>query len=188
MARPRSEEKKHAILSGATRVIAMQGLSASTAFIAKESGVSNGSLFTYFETKSDLLNQLYIELKTEIPMVTMNGIPANGDVRIRAFHMWAKWLEWATEFPEKRKTLMLLDMSDEITVESRQFARQSMSQIRELLQQVSENGPLSNEPIEFRLMLMNGVAEATITFMTIDIENAKKHCTTGFESLWRMIA
>ena len=33
------------------RVIASQGLGAPTAMIAKQAGVSNGSLFTYFETK-----------------------------------------------------------------------------------------------------------------------------------------
>jgi AcrR family transcriptional regulator len=31
-----------------------QGLSAPTASVAKEAGVANGSLFTYFETKTDL--------------------------------------------------------------------------------------------------------------------------------------
>jgi AcrR family transcriptional regulator len=29
--------------------------------IAKEAGVANGSLFTYFETKADLFNQLYLQ-------------------------------------------------------------------------------------------------------------------------------
>ena len=43
-----------------------QGLSAPTAGIAKEAGVANGSLFTYFETKTDLFNQLYLELKIEM--------------------------------------------------------------------------------------------------------------------------
>ena len=39
----------------ATRVIVTNGLSAPTAMIAQEAGVSNGSLFTYFETKADML-------------------------------------------------------------------------------------------------------------------------------------
>jgi AcrR family transcriptional regulator len=43
-------------MTAATRVIAAQGLSAPTAVIAREAGVANGSLFTYFETKADLIN------------------------------------------------------------------------------------------------------------------------------------
>ena len=53
-------------MDAAARVIAVQGLGAATATIAREAGVSNGSLFTYFDTKADLLNQLYLELKTEM--------------------------------------------------------------------------------------------------------------------------
>jgi AcrR family transcriptional regulator len=60
MARPRSEDKRNAIMAAAARVIVTHGLSAPTATIAQEAGVSNGSLFTYFETKADLFNQLYL--------------------------------------------------------------------------------------------------------------------------------
>ena len=64
MPRPRSDEKRSAILAAATRVIVAEGLSAPTMGIAKEAGIANGSLFTYFETKADLFNQLYLEIKT----------------------------------------------------------------------------------------------------------------------------
>lgn len=42
-------------MAAATCVIASKGLGAPTAAIAKEVGVSNASLFIYFETKSDLI-------------------------------------------------------------------------------------------------------------------------------------
>jgi AcrR family transcriptional regulator len=61
-------------MSAAIRVIAAQGLGAPTATIAKEAGVSNGSLFTYFETKADLLNQLYVGLKTEMGAAALDGL------------------------------------------------------------------------------------------------------------------
>src|SRR5580700_1233818 len=83
MARPRSDEKRGAIIAAATRVIAAQGLGAATAAIAQEAGVSNGSLFTYFETKADLLNHLYLELKTEMAAAALEGLPA-GESGVRA--------------------------------------------------------------------------------------------------------
>ena len=82
MARPRSDDKRSAILAAAIRVIAAQGLSAPTAAIAAEAGVSNGSLFTYFPTKGDLLNQLYIEIKTEMGAAALDGLPTDGDARL----------------------------------------------------------------------------------------------------------
>ena len=51
MARPRSEDKRNAILAAAVQVIARQGTSALTSQIAKIAGIAEGSLFTYFVSK-----------------------------------------------------------------------------------------------------------------------------------------
>jgi AcrR family transcriptional regulator len=77
-------------MSAAIRVIAAQGLGAPTATIAKEAGVSNGSLFTYFETKADLLNQLYVGLKTEMGAAALDGLPIDGDIREQMLHVWTR--------------------------------------------------------------------------------------------------
>ena len=76
-------------MSAAIRVIAAEGLGAATATIAKEAGVSNGSLFTYFETKAELLNRLYVELKTEMAAVGLEGLPTRNGLRKQAEFMWS---------------------------------------------------------------------------------------------------
>ncbi|HYS81455.1 MAG TPA: helix-turn-helix domain-containing protein, partial [Anaeromyxobacteraceae bacterium] len=63
MARPKSEDKRNALLAAATQVIAELGVSAPTARIAQVAGVAEGTLFTYFRTKDELLNELYLALK-----------------------------------------------------------------------------------------------------------------------------
>jgi AcrR family transcriptional regulator len=87
MARPRSEDKRNAIMRAATRVIVTHGLSAPTATIAQEAGISNGSLFTYFETKTDLFNQLYLELKIGMVAAALKGFPAEEELRKQVFHV-----------------------------------------------------------------------------------------------------
>ena len=88
MARPRSKDKRNALMAAATRVIVTQGLSAPTATIAQEAGVSNGSLFTYFETKADMFNQLYLELKAGMASAALEGLPAEAELREQVFHIW----------------------------------------------------------------------------------------------------
>lgn len=51
MARPKSEDKKQALLEAATQAIAQSGIAASTAVIARNAGVAEGTLFRYFATK-----------------------------------------------------------------------------------------------------------------------------------------
>src|SRR5277367_3705259 len=115
MARPRSEDKRNALMAAATRVIVTHGLSAPTALIAQEAGVANGSLFTYFETKADLFNQLYRELKAEMAGATLKGVPARVELRDQLFQVWSNWMDWAVSNREKRRALAQLGVSDEIT-------------------------------------------------------------------------
>ncbi len=188
MARPRSDDKQSAIMSAAIRLIASQGLGAATAAIAKEAGVSNGSLFNYFETKADLLNRLYLELKAEMAAGALDGLPVESDIREQALYMWSHWLRWATTYPEKRRTLAQLDVSDEVTAESHQAARDSMAGIREILERSRENGPMRDMPLEFVVALMSALADTTIDFMIHDPANADKQSMAAFEALWRMVA
>ena len=175
-------------MSAAIRVIAAQGLGAPTATIAKEAGVSNGSLFTYFETKADLLNQLYVGLKMEMGATALDGLPTESNIREQVLHVWSRWLRWATSYPEKRRTLAHLGVADNITVESHQTASHSLIGIAKLLERSRENGPMRDAPLGFVAALMSALADATIDFMIRDPANADKHSKAAFDALWRMIA
>jgi AcrR family transcriptional regulator len=188
MARPRSDDKRKAIMSAAIRVIATQGLGAATAVIAKEAGVSNGSLFIYFETKAHLLNQIYRELKAEVVVAALAGLPTEGDIRKQALYAWSHWLRWAASCPEKHRTLALLDLSEDITEESHQSVYLAFSGIRELLERVRKNGPMRDASPGFMVALMSALANATIDFMIHDPVNADKHCMAAFDAFWRMVA
>jgi AcrR family transcriptional regulator len=188
MARPKSDEKRIAIMDAATRVIAAEGLSAATATIAKEAGVSNGSLFTYFETKADLLNQLYLEIKAEAAEAAKAGVSAKADTRKRALQSWMSSLEWATAYPAKRRVLSLLTASDDITPASKEAGHRIMAGVAAQIDESRKNGPMRNVPLPFVVAIMNAIMDATGEFMIRDKANAEKHSKAGFESLWRVIA
>jgi len=188
MARPKSDDKRDAIMAAAIRVIAAQGLSAPTAMIAKEAGVANGSLFNYFQTKSDLLNQLYIELKTEMAAAALEGLPTEADIREQALLMWSHWLRWATSCPDKRRTLAHLGVSDNITPENLQAGHRIMAGVAKLLERSRENGPMRDAPLGFVVAIMSGLADATIDFIIGDPANADKHSAAAFDALWRIVA
>ncbi|MBV8098707.1 MAG: TetR/AcrR family transcriptional regulator [Verrucomicrobia bacterium] len=188
MARPKSEDKRNAIMEAATRVIVTQGLSAPTATIAQEAGVSNGSLFTYFETKTDLFNQLYLELKTGMAAAALEGFSVGSDLRKQAFHVWSNWMNWATSNPEKRRALAQLGVSGEITPATRATAQKTMANLAKLMEQMRTHGSLSNASKGFAAAIMNSLAETTMDFMIHDPANAKKHCKIGFEIFWRAIS
>ena len=189
MARPKSEDKRNAIMTAATRVIVKHGLSAPTAMIAQEAGVSNGSLFTYFKTKADLFNQLYLELKASTAEAAdLEGLPAGAELREQVFHIWSNWMTWSVLNLEKRRALAQLHVSDEITPATRAAAHKTMSGIAALLERVRASGPLSTVPMSFVVAILNSLGDATIDYMIHDPGKAKKHCKVGFDALWRVIA
>jgi AcrR family transcriptional regulator len=187
MARPKSEDKRNALIAAATHVIAAQGLSAPTAVMAREAGVSNGSLFTYFDTKADLFNKLYLELKSGMATASLAGLPVDAPLREQFFHMWSNWMRWATSNPERRRALALLDVSDEITQEARATSHQAMTNVASMVEEARSRGPMRDAPMEFVVAMMNSLAEATMDFTISDPSNADVHCQVGFDALWRIV-
>ena len=175
-------------MSSAIHVIAIQGLGAPTALMAREAGVSNGSLFTYFDTKADLLNHLYVALKTESATAALSGLPLDGDDREQMRHMWFHWLHWATSHPKERRTLAHLSVSEEITPESLRAGHRAFAEIARLLERSRAGGPMRDAPIGLVAALMTGVAEAAMNVMTRDPAHAEAHCRDAFDAMWRMIA
>jgi AcrR family transcriptional regulator len=188
MARPKSDNKRSAIMAAATRVIAAQGLTAATAAIAQEAGVSSGSLFTYFETKADLLNQLYVEIKTDRAVAAMEGVTDADGIRAQTMRMWSNTLRWAIAAPQKRKALAQLDVSDEVTAQSRETGHRVMSGVAKLLEQGRAHGPMRDVPLGFVVAMLKAMTDATMEFIAQDPAHAQIHETTAFEALWRMIA
>jgi AcrR family transcriptional regulator len=73
-----TEDKRSAVLSATLRLISAQGFHGTPmAQIAKESGTSAGIIYHYFENKEDLLNQLYLHVKTKCAEQVLTTVKEN---------------------------------------------------------------------------------------------------------------
>jgi AcrR family transcriptional regulator len=187
MARSKSEDKRNGLVVAATRVIAAQGLGAPTALIAREAGVSNGSLFTYFETKTDLFNQLFLELKADMAAAALAGRVADAPLREQFRRLWDNWMSWATANPDKRRALALLSVSDEITRPTEAAAQRAMAEIAGIVRRARADGPLRDAPSGFAEAAMDSLAEATMDFIVRDPARADEYRHAGFGALCRLL-
>ena len=55
---------------------------------------AEGSLFTYFKTKDELINALYRELKLELADAVMSSFPRKQSVRHRLEHVSNGYVQW----------------------------------------------------------------------------------------------
>lgn len=118
----------------------------------------------------------------------LKDLPTEAEHREQLLRLWQHWMNWAVRYPEKRRALAQLDVSDEITPETRAAAHKTMAGIAELLKHIRDNGPMRKVSMGFVVAIMNSIAETTIDFMAQEPTHARKHCKDGFEALWRVVA
>jgi AcrR family transcriptional regulator len=188
VARPRSEDKRDAILAAATELVAAQGLGAATARIAKLAGVAEGTLFIYFANKDELLNQLYLEIKAGLHAAMMAGYPADGSLAARGRHAWDGYIDWAVAFPSKRKAMMQLAVSDRITDSSKEIGRSGFRELEALLAESFAAGALKDQPIAFGAAIMEALADMVMGFIAREPDRAAHYKRIGFEAFWRAIS
>jgi AcrR family transcriptional regulator len=188
MARPRSEDKRNAILEAATRVIAVEGVSAPTAKIAKLARVAEGTLFTYFNNKDELLNELYLQLKTELrETMAAQALKATKSLKATALHAWTHYVDWGVANPEKRKVLAQLGVSDRITAKSKAAGMVGFTELNAFLSQAVGSKILRQQSTAFVGSLLGAIAETTMDFIARDPAKAANYSQAGFEAFWNSL-
>jgi AcrR family transcriptional regulator len=187
MARVRSLKKRSAILDAAVREIAKAGLGAPTAKIASRAGVAAGTLFLYFANKEELLNELYLELKGEAYKKINANFPHKGNLGRRARHVWSSYLDWAIEFPEKRKVSVLLNVSDLITPETRARIDAERGAVDATFNELRTRGALRGMPAGFAAATMSAMQEATMEVIAKQPKQRKELIEKAFHVWWRAL-
>jgi AcrR family transcriptional regulator len=180
----KSEDKRNAILSAATQVFAERGLGAPTAAITGAAGIAEGSLFTYFKTKDELINALYRELKLELADATMSGFPRKQSVRHRLEHLWNGYVQWGVANPDRQKVLKQIQVWGGLTEQSKQAAAAPFSEIQRMAEDAVTQKIYRDIPHAFIVAALAALAEMTMEFMAREPERAEMYRTAGFELLW----
>ena len=186
MARPKSEDKRNAILDAATRLFAERGLAAApTSEISRRADVAEGTLFTYFKTKDDLINSLYREIKLELADAMMSDFPRKKNVRTRLRHVWDRYVNWGIANPAQRKVLAQLVVSDILTKDSREAGNAPFVELQTMIRDAIEQRVFRDDlPVELVSKSLGAMAEATMDLMGAHPAKANKYRDSGFQMYW----
>ena len=186
MARPKSEDKCNAILEAAAHLFAERGLAAApTSEISKRAGIAEGTLFTYFETKDDLINALYRGLKLELADAMMSDFPRKKNVRTRLRHVWDRYVNWGIANPKQRKVLAQLQVSEVLTKDSRAAGGAPFIEFQTMIRDAIDGHVFREDlPAELISRSLATLVEATIDLTVSNPSKAKKYRDSGFEVFW----
>jgi AcrR family transcriptional regulator len=186
VARPKSEDKRNAILDAATGLFAERGLAAApTSEISRRADVAEGTLFTYFETKDDLINSLYREIKLELADAMMSDFPRKKNVGTKLRHVWDRYVNWGIANPKQRKVLAQLTVSEVLTKESRDAGSAPFVEFQAMIRDAIEQRVFRNDvPVELISKSLTVLVEATIDLTVSNPSKAKTYRDSGFQMFW----
>jgi len=184
LARPRSGNKRQAILDAALKICAERGIGgAPTSAISKSAGIAEGSLFTYFKTKDELLNELYLALKAEFSR-HLADFPHAADAKTRLRYIWDQFLELGQAHPEQLKVLGQLRASGKLFKENEQpnFAA---VQLMKAAAEATDGATLAGVSCEYLILMIRAQMEITVEFMNVHPDSAEACRESGFTMMWR---
>lgn len=186
MARPKSEDKKQALLEAATQAIAQSGIAASTAVIARNAGVAEGTLFRYFATKDELINTLYLHLKQDLCQSMIMELDRSiTDAKTMTRFIWNSYISWGLNHPARHRAIRQLAVSEKLTKETEQRADDMFPELRDLCHRSVLMVFMSDEYRAFGDGLFLALAETTMDFAARDPARAGEYIALGFEAMWR---
>lgn len=117
----KSIDKRAALLRATLCLINNGGIQeASMAKIAKQANVSPATIYLYFENKQDLVNQLYIEVKTDFTSKAFQGYDAEAPVKKSFQQIWFNMSAYKSNQKEEASFLSQCDNTPLIDEETLQ--------------------------------------------------------------------
>jgi AcrR family transcriptional regulator len=184
MARPKSEDRRAALLAAATKVFAEQGLAAPTSLISSTAGVSEGSLFTYFKTKDELVNEVYRDIRLDLAHAVLDGFPRRASVQQRLEHVFTNYVSWGLEHPVARKALKLVSMANAITEATRAEGGTLFGEVDRVYADAIAQRKAHDLPEQMASQTVKALAEMTMELIDREPREGARYQALGFRLLW----
>nr|WP_269803074.1 TetR/AcrR family transcriptional regulator [Salmonella enterica] len=163
-------------MEAATQAIAQSGIAASTAVIARNAGVAEGTLFRYFATKDELINTLYLHLKQDLCQSMIMELDRSiTDAKMMTRFIWNSYISWGLNHPARHRAIRQLAVSEKLTKETEQRADDMFPELRDLCHRSVLMVFMSDEYRAFGDGLFLALAETTMDFAARDPARAGEY-------------
>lgn len=148
MARPKDDEKRQAIRDAVVAVVIEGGLTnVSISKIAKRAGVSAGTIYLYFSSKEELLQQTYLDIKISFFNTMMDAAATEdkSDAKIRA--MWFALFDFVVAHPNDFLFSEFVGAAHLIDAASQAQIEKNTSRATAILRAAIKDGTIEDAPI-----------------------------------------
>jgi AcrR family transcriptional regulator len=187
MVRKLSPERRAQFLSSALKLFVENGVqNTSTNAIAKDAGSAAGTLFLYFPTKQDLINELVLKIGQEQSDFLKSLLDPTLSVRDTFFTIWDGSLHWFLENMEAYLYIRQVRDSGLIDISIVRESEKFFDYYFEAIQRGLEEGIIKPYPIELigSYLYQDIVGIMNLIIAQDDPAKINAYCGLGFDIFW----
>lgn len=187
MARSLSPERRTRLLSSALQLFVKNGvMNTSTAEIAKEAGTAAGTLFLYFPTKQDLLDQLALKIGKEQSDYINQLLEPSLSARETFYTIWHGTVSWFLENMEAYQYIQQVRDSGMISASAVQESNQFFGYYYLAIQKGFQEGSIKLYPLGLigDFLYQDIVAVINHISRQPDLSQREETIRQGFEIFW----
>lgn len=186
MAREKTVDKENAILEAAITVFAERGFwNTPTSLISKTAGVADGTLFTYFATKDDLIHAVYVTIKAEVAEILMTDFERYPTVKDKFRHIWTGYIQWGVSHPQRFKVMQQIKTNYTLDPKVAAQASEPFAAVEQISHDSIASGLFHDYPVDYLGALMDTQTNMTIELISANPQQMAYYMDIGFEILWK---
>jgi AcrR family transcriptional regulator len=187
MIRKLNPEKRDRFLSSALKLFVAKGVqNTSTAAIAKEAGTAAGTLFLYFPTKQDLIDELVLNVIREQSKTIQSKLEPTLSARETFLTIWDGTIRWFTDNMEVYKYIQQVRDSGVISEAVIQESNESFDYYYVAIQKGLAENSIMPYPIELigEMLYREIIAVMNLISTQPDPEKQEEYIRLGFDIFW----
>lgn len=180
-------DKRRAIIKTALKLFTERGFhGTSTAQISKEAGVATGTLFNYFSTKEELINNLYFEVKGELSRSMGKGIEEESSLENKLRKLWSNLIRWGVDNQAEFLFVGQFCSSPYITNFTREEVMKEYVFLHKLVNEGIKSGNIKDFSPELSISMFYQGSRAVVNLiLDSDPSHENKLIEDGFQIIWK---
>jgi len=155
--------KKENIFKAALKLFVEHGEQAtSMKWIAKEAECGIGTMYNYFESKEELINELYIEIKTKLFTEILEKHNEQAPVKMQFIQAWLKSMNYAISNVIEYRFLQVFSHSPIISEQTTEKVNKLILPIFKIFEEGKKEGIIKKQDTMSLVIFTNGAITASI--------------------------
>ena len=183
------QDKKAAALKATLELISEQGFHGTPmSQIAQRANVGVGTIYRYFSSKEDLINALYIDIKTRLVRYTIRNYSESMPVREGFLLLLRNIVDYFIENPAELLFIEQYANSPLITATTREEGLRTFEPVNNLFKCAREENLLKELPMEMLCALAYGATISLVKFyLSSEVKLDEPSLTAGLDAIWDAI-